>query len=90
MPRVKKGVASHRRHKKLLKQARGYRGGPRPVVPDRAGECTARLGLCVSGPPGEEEIVPEAMDHSDQRGRTALRIVLQCVHGRPEQDGCKD
>jgi len=27
MPRVKKGVASHRRHKKLLKQARGYRGG---------------------------------------------------------------
>jgi len=27
MPRAKKGVASHRRHKKVLKQVRGSRGG---------------------------------------------------------------
>lgn len=26
MPRVKKGVTAHRRHKKILKLARGYRG----------------------------------------------------------------
>lgn len=26
MPRVKRGVVAHRRHKKVLKQARGYRG----------------------------------------------------------------
>ena len=26
MPRVKRGVASHRRHKKILKMAKGYRG----------------------------------------------------------------
>ncbi len=27
MPRVKRGVTSHRRHKKILKMAKGYRGG---------------------------------------------------------------
>lgn len=26
MPRVKRGVVAHRRHKKVLKQAKGYRG----------------------------------------------------------------
>ena len=26
MPRVKRGVAAHARHKKLIKQAKGYRG----------------------------------------------------------------
>lgn len=26
MPRVKRGVTSHRRHKKILKMAKGYRG----------------------------------------------------------------
>ena len=26
MPRVKRGVVAHRRHKKILKQAKGYRG----------------------------------------------------------------
>lgn len=26
MPRVKRGVTSHKRHKKILKMARGYRG----------------------------------------------------------------
>ena len=26
MPRVKKGVTAHRRHKKILKLAKGYRG----------------------------------------------------------------
>jgi large subunit ribosomal protein L20 len=26
MPRVKKGVTAHRRHKKILKMAKGYRG----------------------------------------------------------------
>lgn len=27
MPRVKRGVNSHKRHKKILKMAKGYRGG---------------------------------------------------------------
>ena len=31
MPRVKRGVAAHRRHKKLLKQAEGFRGRRRNV-----------------------------------------------------------
>lgn len=26
MPRVKRGVTTHRRHKKILKMAKGYRG----------------------------------------------------------------
>ena len=27
MPRVKRGVAAHRRHKRVLKEAKGYWGG---------------------------------------------------------------
>ena len=36
MPRVKTNVASHRRKKRILKQARGYRGGRSKLL------CTAR------------------------------------------------
>jgi large subunit ribosomal protein L20 len=36
MPRVKTNVASHRRKKKILKSARGYRGGRSKLL------CTAR------------------------------------------------
>jgi large subunit ribosomal protein L20 len=31
MPRVKRGVTAHARHKKILKQAKGYRGARRNV-----------------------------------------------------------
>ena len=31
MPRVKRGVVAHRRHKKVLKQAKGYYGARRKV-----------------------------------------------------------
>lgn len=32
MPRVKRGVTSHQRHKKLLKLAKGYQGGRSKLV----------------------------------------------------------
>ena len=31
MPRVKRGVVAHRRHKKILKQAKGYYGARRKI-----------------------------------------------------------
>ncbi|MCK5876723.1 MAG: 50S ribosomal protein L20 [Candidatus Marithrix sp.] len=31
MPRVKRGVTAHARHKKILKQAKGYRGARRNI-----------------------------------------------------------
>lgn len=31
MPRIKRGVTAHARHKKILKQAKGYRGARRNV-----------------------------------------------------------
>ena len=34
MPRVKSGVTAHRRHKKILKLAKGYRGAPRKLDVD--------------------------------------------------------
>ena len=32
MPRVKRGVVAHRRHKKVLKQAKGYYGGRKNLI----------------------------------------------------------
>ena len=33
MPRVKRGVRAHARHKKVMKMAKGYRGGPEASLP---------------------------------------------------------
>lgn len=43
MARVKRGVTAHRRHKKLLKQARGYQGGRSKLV-KQAKEATLHAG----------------------------------------------
>ena len=37
MPRVKRGVRAHARHKKVMKLAKGYRGGRQALVPVRPG-----------------------------------------------------
>ena len=44
MPRVKRGVASHRRHKRILKQAKGYYGA-RSKLHGTAREAVEKAGL---------------------------------------------
>jgi large subunit ribosomal protein L20 len=43
MPRVKRGVTTHKRHKKLLERAKGFRNGRRTLV-KRATEALLKAG----------------------------------------------
>ena len=44
MPRVKRGVAAHRRRKRVLKQAKGYFGG-RSKIHGKAQEAVEKAGI---------------------------------------------
>ena len=48
MPRVKRGVTTHRRHKKILKLAKGYVGSKSKLYPgsQSTGYEIGRLCLC--------------------------------------------
>ena len=73
MPRVKRGVTARARHKKVLTQAKGYRGR-RNNVYRIAKEAVMKAGqYAVSRPPAEEARVPRAVDRAHQRGRARAR-----------------
>jgi large subunit ribosomal protein L20 len=47
MPRVKRGVTAHARHKKVLKKAKGYYGRRKNVF-RVAKQAVTKAGLCLS------------------------------------------
>ena len=57
MPRVKRGVTAHRRHKKILKKAKGYYGA-RSRVPSRKAGCYQSRAIRLSGSQAAQAPVP--------------------------------
>ena len=51
MPRVKRGVTARARHKKVLKQAKGFRGRRGNVYPHRQGSGDEGRAVCLPRPP---------------------------------------
>ena len=87
MARVKRGVVAGRRHKKILKKAKGYLQCPAQGIPHgQAGRHQGRP-VCLSRPAREEARVPRAVDHAHQRRRAAVRADLQHDDRRTEQGG---
>ena len=68
MPRVKRGVTAHARHKKVLEQAKGYRGR-RGNVYRIAKEAVMRAGqYAYRDRRNKKRDVPRAVDRAHQRG----------------------
>ena len=85
MPRVKRGVTARARHKKVLDQAKGFRGRRKQRLPHRQGSGDEGGAVPVPRPPQEEARVPRALDHPHQRRRARARHDVQRVHDRPEE-----
>jgi ribosomal protein L20 len=69
MPRVKRGVTAHARHKKVLDQAKGYYGARSKVYPGRQAGRHQGRSIRLSRPSPEEARIPGAVDRSHQRRR---------------------
>jgi large subunit ribosomal protein L20 len=69
MPRVKRGVTARARHKKVIDQAKGYRGRRKNVY-KIAKQAVMKAGqYAVPRPPQQEARVQGLVDHPHQRGR---------------------
>ena len=71
MPRVKRGVTARARHKKVLDQAKGFRGRRKNVFKHRQGGGDEGGAIRLPRPPQQEARVPRAVDHPHQRGARA-------------------
>ena len=67
MARVKRGVTSHAKHKKVLKQAKGYYGRRKNTI--RIAKAGGREGqpIRLSRPQGPQAQFPRAVDPAHQR-----------------------
>ena len=72
MPRVKRGVTAHRRHKKVLKQAKGYYGARSRVFPRaRTGRRVRYIQQVPIVPPRRVcQLASELSSHHDPGGVT--------------------
>ncbi len=87
MARVKRGVTTHRRHKKVLKLAKGYYGN-RSKIYRVANEAVMRAQDVRLLPQKiSKKRLPQIMDCSYQRCLPLKRYQLQQIHQRFEK--CK-
>lgn len=66
MPRVKRGVTAHRRHKKVLKQAKGYYGARSRVFRVATQAVTKAGQYAYRDRRVKKTYLPCFVDHSDQ------------------------
>ena len=76
MPRVKRGVTAHARHKKVLKLAKGYYGA-RSRSYKTAKQAVIKAGQYAYRDRRQTQAsVPFAVDHPDQRSGARARPVV--------------
>ena len=76
MPRVKRGVTAHARHKKVLKLAKGYYGA-RSRSYKTAKQAVIKAGQYAYRDRRQTQAsVPCAVDHPDQRSGARARLVV--------------
>ena len=66
MPRVKRGVTARARHKKVLAQAKGFRGRRGNVF--RIAKEAVMKAICLSRPQNQKACVPTVVDCPYQCG----------------------
>ncbi len=88
MARVKRGVIARARHKKILKQAKGYYGA-RSRVYRVAFQAVIKAGqYAYRDRRQRKRPVPSTVDCTYQRSSTSERYFLQQIHQWPEKSLC--
>ena len=82
MARVKKGVNAHKRHKKILKLAKGFYGAK---IQSRESGSDEILKIRVCRQKVKEETVQTDVDRENQRGCENERYQLQQTDGRSQK-----
>ena len=85
MARVKRGVTSHKRHKRLLNDAEGRKRHEPQAGQAGARGAAPRAGLRDPGPQAAQARHAAAVDHPDQRGRAPERHHLREADRRPQE-----
>ena len=87
MARVKRGVTAHAKHKKVLKEAKGYLRPPQEHHPHRQAGGREGAAVRLSRPQAQEAQLPRAVDPAHQRRRARARPDLRPIYRRPWQGG---
>ena len=85
MARVKRGVTSHAKHKKVYKAAKGYYGRRKNTIRIAKQAVEKAQQYAYPRPQAQEAHVPRALDPAHQRRGAAVRPELQPIHRRPRQ-----
>ena len=85
MARVKRGVTSHAKHKKVFKAAKGYYGRRKNTIRVAKQAVEKAEPVRLPRPQAEEAHLPRALDPAPQRRGAAVRPELQPLHRRSGQ-----
>ena len=85
MARVKRGVTARARHKKILKQAKGYYNARRKVFRVAKQAVTKALQYAYIGRKQKKRQFRTPVDRPHQRGRAPVRPELQPLHEWPAE-----
>ena len=85
MARVKRGVTSHAKHKKVLKAAKGYYGRRKNTIRIAKQAVEKAQPIRLPRPQAAQAHLPRALDPAPQRRGASLRAHLQPVYRRARQ-----
>ena len=84
MPRVKRGFKARQRRNKVLKAAKGYRGGAEQALQDGIHFREQSENVCISGSESQEKGISKTVDFTDQCGSPREWTLIQQVNGRAQ------
>ena len=88
MARIKGGLNAKKKHNRVLKLAKGYRGARSKQYRVAKQVCNACSDKCIRWKKTEKTSVQTAVDRSYQRSSKNERTVLQQIYVRSETGWC--
>ena len=85
MARVKRGVTSHAKHKKVFKAAKGHYGRRKNTIRIAKQAVEKAKQYAFRDRKHKKRTLPRALDPAHQRGGAAVRPELQPLHRRARQ-----
>ena len=90
MARVKRGVTSHAKHKKVLKRAKGFYGRRKNTIRTAKAAVDKAGAIRLPRPQEPQALVPRPVDPAHQRRRPRARPDLWPIYRRPRQGRGRD
>ena len=85
MARVKKGVNAHKRHKKVLKMAKGFYGAKSKTFKAAKPGYYESSSFSIRRKKEQEERIQKTVDRKNQRSSKNERYLIQQTYGRSQE-----